>query len=235
MNKYKFALPKSYEYIKVGATYSSTDRLTINDDTGDNISDLNPFFCELTAYYWVWKNAKDDIVGIMHYRRYLSHTNFFNFKKLFLNEKEIKKHLKKYDLITSSKYNTKVSVKDNLLSSVREKDYEKLRMIIQTKYPDYLDSFDLVMKSNFTYLCNIIVAKKEVFDKYCAWLFDVLFSLRKYEDFNGYTKSEMRLYGYLSERLLTVYVIKNKLSAKEYPLVNVENSFIRKIRDKIKC
>ena len=43
----------------------------IGDDTGENISEKNPYYSELTAQYWAWKNMHDvDYVGLCHYRRY---------------------------------------------------------------------------------------------------------------------------------------------------------------------
>lgn len=42
--------------LHVGKANSYNDIGCIGDDTGDNISFKNPFYCELTAHYWVWKN-----------------------------------------------------------------------------------------------------------------------------------------------------------------------------------
>ncbi len=42
------------------------------DDTGNNISDKNGTFNELTAIYWAWKNLDADAIGLDHYRRYMS-------------------------------------------------------------------------------------------------------------------------------------------------------------------
>ena len=46
----------------------------IGDDTGDNISEKNPRYNELSAQYWVWKHYEEigdpEYIGFMHYRRH---------------------------------------------------------------------------------------------------------------------------------------------------------------------
>ncbi|MBP3805777.1 MAG: DUF4422 domain-containing protein, partial [Oribacterium sp.] len=51
--------------IQVGTSLADREiEAAFFDDKNDNISDKNKQFCELTALYWIWKNATEDIVGL---------------------------------------------------------------------------------------------------------------------------------------------------------------------------
>ena len=67
---------------------------------GDNIDFLNPWYCELTGLYYLWKHVDDDIVGLEHYRRY-----FVNSKNKLLSENDINNILNEYDIIAPYQYN----------------------------------------------------------------------------------------------------------------------------------
>ena len=74
----KFQMPTQAGYFPLHVGKSRhTQKLSeyVGDDTGDNISDKNPFFCELTGLYWAWKNLDSDYLGLAHYRRYFTNTN----------------------------------------------------------------------------------------------------------------------------------------------------------------
>jgi len=64
--------------------------------------------------------------------------------------------------------------------------------------------------------------KREVFDAYCEWLFNILQYVEKRTDLSGYSAQEARIYGYLSERLLNVWLFANKVKCKSMRIVNTE-------------
>ncbi len=106
--KYPLCTSDVLSPIHVGKARAKTNLSIIGDDTGDNISLKNPYYCELTATYWIWKNFKDDIVGLSHYRRYFNfkndHTKIDKIKLDFAdwsgnNQKTIRPLLKQYDII----------------------------------------------------------------------------------------------------------------------------------------
>lgn len=189
------------------------------DDVGDNISEKNSFYCELTGLYWLWKHIDDDYVGIVHYRRYFSKS--VNRKKI-LSEKDIKKKLLKADIIVPNKVNLFKSVENQFAASYKN-DPELLVLIrnsVKANYPDYLNAYDKVMKGSEIYFCNMMICSKTLYQQYCSWLFTILFDIEKNVDMTGYSDYQKRLYGFISERLLTVWIAKNRLKVCELGMVN---------------
>ena len=85
-------------------------------------------------------------------------------------------------------------------------------------YQDYLNDYEDVLNSKECYWFNMFISRKELADKYFEWLFDILDKAMDEIDFSSYGESQKRILGFLSERLINVYVQKNALKIKEKPL-----------------
>lgn len=206
----------------------------VGDDTGVNISTRNPNFCELTGHYWIWKNSDEDIVGLVHYRRYFV-TNFgYIFKLLtgkntrFLSEARIKKDLLKHDAIVSTKgYSHNMgNLIEAYAGSHHRKDILETRVIIGELYPEYIDTFDAVFSKVIFYPANMLICRKSLFDSYCEWLFPILFELEKKIDISNYTDYQKRVYGFIAERIFRVWLVHNKLHLKERHIINTEDKSV---------
>ena len=87
------------------------------------------------------------------------------------------------------------------------------------------------MHSRGGHIFNMFIARRPLFDAYCTWLFDILFEVEKRLDVSGYSPSDQRVFGYLAERLLDVYVLHNHLRCVQCPVVNLESQhWLRKGR-----
>ena len=239
--------------VQVGSAINqyTINKSYIKDNTGDNISDKNSTFNELTAIYWAWKNLKDEeVFGLMHYRRFL---NLFYTKPFYKNvKKDIMKQVKsdnkkllklnnvkqvtqktdallaKYDIITANpiycSLNKKpISIAEDYIEYHLVEDWNICMDVIKEHFPEYKKSIEThLYKGNQLYYGNIFIAKKEWFDAFCHWLFTILFEVEK-----RITLSEdpyqKRVIGFLSERLFTLYVLHHQFKIKSYPIFYVED------------
>ena len=96
------------------------------------------------------------------------------------------------------------------------------REIISEKYPDYLESFDKVMKQTGGYMFNMYIMEKSLSDAYCSWLFDILFELEKRVGDREYSFFQGRFYGRVSEIIFNVWLMNQKEEIKEIPYIHME-------------
>ena len=68
----------------------------------------------------------------------------------------------------------------------------------------------------------MMFCRAEIFDAYCEWLFSILFELEKTVDLNKLISYQKRIYGFLSERLLNVWMIKNNQTIRHLDIINSE-------------
>ena len=226
-------LPNIYECIQVGNAErfaSITDR-----DFDDNISNKNPYYCELTAAYLIYKNIDDqDIVGLAHYRRFFTKNRFSSKTKYILNEQQIRKDLKNYDFITTKLYKTNLTIKEVLLSTcIYEKDLNTLTEIIKSDYPEYYDDYLNLLNGKRSLLLNMMICKKTLWDKYYSWLFPILEKLESKVDLSGYSDYKKRIFGFLAERLFSVFINHNHYTFKSYPVLLVGEPKLRILRQTI--
>ena len=219
----KFTVPdiEGYVPLEVGAALRDEHFGYIRDDDGENISAKNPFFCELTAYYWIWKNSDANIVGLSHYRRYFSKYRINPDPHYYLRSDEIKQLMTQYDVILPEHfYWRKHDLKSGYYAGAGvSPDLDTIGDIIQDLYPAYSQTYRDVLTHHEASYCNMFVMKKAGFDAYCKWLFDILFEAERRIDISDYTPAEKRIFGYMSEILLNVWVEQNEKKVCYKPMV----------------
>ena len=89
--------------------------------------------------------------------------------------------------------------------------------------PTYLGSFDRVMKRTWGHRFNMFVMRRDILDGYCRWLFDLLPETEKLLDISGYDAYDARVFGFLAERLLDVYFLREKIPFLDCPTVHLES------------
>ncbi len=212
MTHKKFNPPKDTVYVplQVGSALNP-DLGYMKDDTGDSISDLNPYYGELTGMYWLWKNYSDvDIIGICHYRRY-----FFNTNGKLMTGEQYETELADADIMVSNPVFAPKPYLEYFGEAHNREDMLLAGEVIRRLYPDDYPAFEKVMQGTKYYFGNLCVMRKQLFNNYCNWLFSIFFEMEQYIDVSSYDDYHKRLFGFISEGLLLVYITANSLKVKE--------------------
>lgn len=198
------------------------------DNTGDNISELNPYFCELTALYWLWKNNDSDYKGLVHYRRYFATTNFFRrhsrdrFKRI-ITEPEMKAVLQRRSVVLPRKRHYYIeTIYSHYAHTMYAEQLDATREVLTQMSPKSVAHWDQLMKQRSAHLYNMMVMDKQHFNDYCSWVFPILFELTKRIDPTAYSPFHARYPGRISERLLNVWVVEHRLEFAQLHTTSAE-------------
>lgn len=215
-----------YEIIQVGAT-GHTPFCSTRDDFGRNISEKNQSFCELTALYWMRYNSQADILGLVHYRRYFA-SKCIKFRSKWqniLSSKELALIMQNVDMILPKKRNYVIETTySHYAHAHHEKDLHAVRAVIYELCSEYLPAFDLVMRKRSGHRFNMFIMKRKVLNEYCDWLFPILFELEKRIDISDYDDYNKRVFGFIGERLLDVWLMNRDYTYVERKVLEIEKT-----------
>ena len=191
------------------------------DDTGENISEKNGTFCELTGLYWAWRNLDHKVLGLVHYRRQFTvksaaFIHRFGKMRALLTADEVDGLFRRYDIIVPTKrryyIETLFSHYDHTLDG---SPLLIARDIIAKHDRGYLPFLERVYRRRWGYMFNMMLMRKEEIDAYCTWLFDILDKMEERLAADGtldrMTAFEKRLFGRVSEILFNVWLEKRRV------------------------
>lgn len=230
-----FVDKKNFVILHVGKN-SDCDQTYCRDDIGENISYKNPSYCELTGLYWIWKNGTEtgsDIVGLVHYRRYFT-TKIADLLYVYCNRMPqvlkmdtVRTALRTHDIILPKRIMMFRTVREFYDEFHIKEDMNLVRKAISELFPEYLGAFDRVMQAHSYYYGNMMICSKRLMDEYAAWLFKILYWTEGKIDMGKHTDPyQRRVFGFLAERLLQVWVLQKGLRVKEYPVFNTEEKHL---------
>lgn len=196
----------AYMPIQGGKAISDIDLGIQGDDTGDNISGKNKRYCETTVLYWAWKNLKNvEYIGLEHYRRRF---------KTEITADNIDWLMKGKDFILVRPLGHPVSVADFWRPGIGLDDFAIFIDTILGLYPDYRkDIIRYFYNNNRNISFHMFVTRWEEFDRYCNFLFSILFEAERRIRPANYTRQNRSL-AFMGECLLGLYCMHNKKKVK---------------------
>lgn len=188
-----------YLPIQVGASLTNVRKGCITDHTGDHISEKNRDYCECTGLYWIWKNTKGQTyVGLSHYRRRLM---LDDASIIYINEHNI-------DLVAAHPQFEKETIREFFDQFICQKDWQLLKQFViecDESYGSYIERYE---ENHFYFPCNVALWKRNWFDRYCEFAFQVAEKIETYYLEKGIVRED-RYMGYLFEQLSSLFIMRH--------------------------
>ena len=208
----------------------------IGDDTGENISDRNAYYNEMTALYWAWKNydklGNPDYIGLSHYRRHFVMQEGVGdeyYVKLYDDNSHVFDVMeyspeKLCGIVKGCDFITHIGHVNNMLRHYKENqkasDIDCALEILKEKFPEYAETADAYMQGSEGNFYNMNIFSRELFFQYAEFIFPIL------EEFEQRNPDVRKRRMFVSERLTAIFVAKlmqdKKLKFKELPTVFID-------------
>lgn len=185
---------RPYEYeIQAGAETADRIIAEICDNVGNHISERNHKYCEMTATYYVWKNTNHAWKGIEHYRRHL-----------LVSTGMIARDKSNVDAVLPLPYVCYPNARAQASRFISESVFELLHEALRTLHPEDYNSYQKIMDNRYQYTYNLVCARKDVFDNYCKWFFEITEYMENKENVVPEIKNTRAL-SYVAEVLTNIY------------------------------
>lgn len=194
--------------IQVGAVLTEQRIADITDESCYDFSRRNALYGELSATYYVWKYGNYDVTGIFHYRRTLGVTK----EQLnLLSDKEI-------DVILPLPFVCYPDASGQYGRYLLEADVEVMLDVIKENNPGGFEMCKNLLETPYLYNYNMLIARKEVFDDYCGWIFPILEETTHRCEMKKRNRSA-RYIGRIGEILTSLYFMRNE---RKWKIVHAE-------------
>lgn len=212
--EYNNPVPKGYKEIGVGDLF-------VDKPKGEDIEYLNPHINEVTAYFDLWKNTKDKFIGVCHYRR------FFTENGQPISTHRVNAILNDHDMIVAPKYKYTNSLyhalRVDLAPGLEIELYNKYLAKIYMREPKF---HEYMMRNNEFYPREMMITKRETFDKFCEELFATIKPIAKeyreeYMNDAEVAKKNPRIIGFITERFFSYLIAKNSYKVYEMEILDI--------------
>lgn len=186
--------------LQAGAALTNERMTKVTDADGENISEKNTYYNEMTGMYWLWKNTKWDYSGICHYRRQFESDVVW---KYILNGEA--------DVILPMPALVYPDLQGYYLNWGKEIYYKTMFQVIKEQHPDYYKTAVWCAEHPIFYPNNIFIAKRKILEDYCEFAFSVIDEVEeRMKDYEG----EKQKRCWLSEHVTTIYFMEHHFDYK---------------------